>query len=151
VVADDRRDLDLMHREDHRGRAAAAAEREAGGGDRAEGDAVAVVLGRYEGREGALLAQRGDGLDGEAGAAVDVVGVGTGDLGDLTDPGQEGGVAIGGDGHAACASSWASADEIEATDSKTLRLSISSGNSRSKVSSSASITLTLACDVMPAS
>ena len=43
-MAGDRRDLDLVHREDHRARAAPAAELEAGRRDRLERDATAAVL-----------------------------------------------------------------------------------------------------------
>ncbi len=50
-VADHAGDLDLVHREDHRAGAAAAAQLEAGRGDRLEGDAAAAELARGRGRE----------------------------------------------------------------------------------------------------
>ncbi len=99
-VAGDRDDLNLMHREDHRARAAATAELEAGGGDRLERDAAAPEPARDEGRERRLGAQRLDRLDREARVAVDGVGVRRSELvGDATHGAQEGLVAVDGYAH----------------------------------------------------
>ena len=152
-VADDRHHLDLVHREDHRGGAAAPAELEAGRGERLERDAAAAELRGDEGREGAVSPSASIASRGEARLAVDVVGVGGGDLvGDPPDLGEE--VLVGRRRRCSCelSSSWSSssAAAIAAMLSNTPRFSIRSGNSTSKASSSASITLTLAWEVMPA-
>src|SRR6185312_9151152 len=139
----DARDLDLVHREDHAGRAAASSELEAGIRDCFEGKAETALLGGDERAERPLLAERVDRLAREARVCVDVGGMLGRDV--LRDPGN--GIderAVGTherDAHAAtpsCSSSIAS--RIEATLSNTLRLSIASGNSRSNSFSSASIT-----------
>ena len=114
-MADHRGDLDLMHREDHRTRATAAAELEAGSRDHLQRDAPSAQPRRHEGRKGSLGAQRVEGLDGEAGTPVDVVGVRCSDLvGDPPDGGQEGPIHIDCDAHAD-APSCSSASRMEAT------------------------------------
>jgi hypothetical protein len=151
-VTHDRRDLDLVHREHHRSRPAAAPELEAARRDRRERDLAAAELLWHERRQCGALAQRVDRLGREPGLPVDVIGVRRSDLaGDLVDVLQQDRVARRRGGHPATpASSSVSAAAIADTLSNTLRWSIRSGNSMSKASSSASITLTLACDVIPA-
>ena len=152
-VAHDAGHLDLVHREDHRARAAAAAELEAGRRDRLEADAAAAELRRHERRTGPLAPERLDRLDREARVAVDVDRRSAPHLvGDAAYRVQERLVSVG------CTlmrrrltiAARSSARAIEAMLSNTPRVSMRSGNSTSKWSSSASITLTLACDVMPA-
>ncbi len=60
-----------MHRKDHRARAAAASQLEARSGDRLQRDAATAELGRDEGRQRPLAAQRLDRLGREARVAVD--------------------------------------------------------------------------------
>ena len=106
---------------------------------------------RDVGRERVRLAQRVDRLAREARLAVDLVGVRRGDLvGDPADGVEQRRVGGGVAALIPAAPTCSSAAAIEATLSKTLRFSIESRNSTSKVSSSAIITLTLACEVIPA-
>ena len=75
-MADDRDHLDLVHREDHRARAAAASQLKARGGDRLERDAAAAELGRDERRQRPASSRSAvDRLGREAGLAIDRVGV----------------------------------------------------------------------------
>src|SRR5262249_30624080 len=134
----------------HRRRRAPAAQLEAGGGERLERHAGAAELLGDVGPERSALAHGGDRLDGEAGVPIDRVRVRRGHLRRCPDAGEEGLIALHHDGHAASASSSSSAAAIPSTLSNTLRFSIRSGNSMSNASSSASITFTLACEVIPA-
>jgi len=104
-----------------------------------------------ERRQRALLAQRIKRLLREARVAVDVLGVRRRDLlGDARDALEEGPVAVDGDAHdTGSARTSSRASEIAAMLAKTLRVSMRSGNSTSKRSSSASMTLTLAWEVNP--
>src|SRR5450755_897311 len=150
-VAHDRGHLYLMHREDHRGRRAAPAELQAGLGDRAERQAATAVFGRHERRQRSHVPQRGDRLLRKARFTIDFVDVALGYvIGQFAYRGEELLVAVDRNRHAASTRSSHIAETIAAIVSKTLRLSIWSGNSVSKRSSRASITLTLACELIPA-
>ena len=82
AVADQARDLGLMHREDHPGRGAGAAERVAHVGHLGDRRAVAAELDRDLGAQKPLLARRVDGLPREARLAVDRFGLRRRSLGD---------------------------------------------------------------------
>jgi hypothetical protein len=150
-VPDERRHLDLVHREDQPGRAAAAAELEARLGDGGEGgSAPAERLGDERGQQ-ALFAEGVDRLAREPRRDVHVVGMDAGDL--LGDPPHRVEHDLVGPldrDHEATLVSSRTAAPIDATLSNICRVSMLSGNSRSNASSSASITLTLACEVIPA-
>ena len=79
-MADEAGDLDLMHRENHRGRAAGAAEDGADVGDIGRARAFAAELGRNQHAEQFLFADRLERLLGKARVAIDRVGMTLGDL-----------------------------------------------------------------------
>src|ERR1700722_7631596 len=135
-----------MHREHHGRRGAAPSEVVAGGGYRLERDPAAVQLSRDVRGQGARVPEGADGLDGEARVSIDLVGVRCRHVvGDLANASDELLISVHRHAHAASACrSSVTAAAIAAMLSNMLRLSIESGNSISKVSSSASITLTLA-------
>ena len=70
VMANETGDLDLMHREDHAGRAARRAEDRADVGDIGRAGAAAAELGGNHHAEQTLLADRLESLGGEAAVAV---------------------------------------------------------------------------------
>ena len=79
-MADEAGDLDLMHREDHPGRAQARAEDRADVRDVGGARAFAAELGGDQHAEQFLLTDRLERLGGKASVAVDRVGMALGDL-----------------------------------------------------------------------
>ena len=150
-VTDDRRDLDLVHREDHAACPAATAELERRAAMVSKREPATAVLGRDEGSQRALRAECVQRLGREPRLAVDAAGVRRSDLvGDPPDRRQEGLVSLDRDGRHAGDPERLERLADELTLWKTVRFSIASGNSISKAASRASIRFTLACDVIPA-
>src|SRR5207344_1170106 len=117
-------------------------------GQLGQGQAEAAEELGHRGPEQAGLAQRLDGLAREARVPVDRRGVWSGVLdADRARRGQRQLEDRAGHG---LAPSSASAARMAAMLSNTARLSMRSGNSTSKRPSSASMTFTLACELMPA-
>ena len=82
-------ELDLVHGEDHRARAAGAAKNGADVGDVGGACTLAAKVARHQHAEQFALAQRRESLSREAGFAIDRVGKSLGDLGDRFGAGDE--------------------------------------------------------------